>query len=297
MYTILTDPHTHTIASGHAFSTLEENVRAAAARGLQAIAMTDHFGPLFSPIGIGGRPAFTAMHNMSAFPKEFLGVRVLAGAEVDILDTDGRLFGWDVDMRGQSALDWLLQSRDIAIASVHFFEDVSGISMAEGTRMYCRALETPGVHVLGHIGRAGVAFDVREVLVVAKRHGKLIEINNHSFDFEAAKAPCKKIAEMCAELGVQVAVSSDAHCSMDVGKFGSALSMLEEIGFPEELIANRTLQTLKPRWKPAGGDKPIRNRRMNRCHFPKISSGAQQLRPTRWRAHGTRGARVCPPAM
>ena len=36
MYKILTDTHTHTIFSGHAYSTIEENVRAAKEQGMEA---------------------------------------------------------------------------------------------------------------------------------------------------------------------------------------------------------------------------------------------------------------------
>ena len=39
---ILVDTHSHTIASGHAYSTLSEMARAAAAKGLQALAITEH---------------------------------------------------------------------------------------------------------------------------------------------------------------------------------------------------------------------------------------------------------------
>ena len=41
-YTIKTDLHTHTTASCHAYSTLEENVQWAKQIGLEAIAMTNH---------------------------------------------------------------------------------------------------------------------------------------------------------------------------------------------------------------------------------------------------------------
>ena len=36
------DMHTHTTASGHAFSTFKENVEEAAAKGLFALGMSDH---------------------------------------------------------------------------------------------------------------------------------------------------------------------------------------------------------------------------------------------------------------
>lgn len=38
------DSHTHTVASGHAYSTLTENAAAAAAQGIKLLAVTDH-GP------------------------------------------------------------------------------------------------------------------------------------------------------------------------------------------------------------------------------------------------------------
>ena len=36
------DMHTHTVASGHAFSTFKENVEEAAGKGLFALGMSDH---------------------------------------------------------------------------------------------------------------------------------------------------------------------------------------------------------------------------------------------------------------
>ena len=39
---ILADTHTHTIASGHAYSTVDENARWAAEQGLRLLALTDH---------------------------------------------------------------------------------------------------------------------------------------------------------------------------------------------------------------------------------------------------------------
>jgi len=41
---LLADLHTHTVASGHAFSTITELATAAAGKGLELIAFTDH-GP------------------------------------------------------------------------------------------------------------------------------------------------------------------------------------------------------------------------------------------------------------
>ena len=44
MKKVLVDAHTHTIASGHAYSSLQEMVQAAADKGLEVLGITEH-GP------------------------------------------------------------------------------------------------------------------------------------------------------------------------------------------------------------------------------------------------------------
>ena len=39
---IVLDTHAHTLASGHAYNTIREMAKAAADKGLEAIALTDH---------------------------------------------------------------------------------------------------------------------------------------------------------------------------------------------------------------------------------------------------------------
>lgn len=43
---LLFDLHTHTVASGHAFSTLKENIEEAAAKGLKAMGTSDHYSAM-----------------------------------------------------------------------------------------------------------------------------------------------------------------------------------------------------------------------------------------------------------
>ena len=49
MIKIKTDTHTHTLASGHAYSTIEENLRAGKEQGLELVGTTDHFSSFFVP--------------------------------------------------------------------------------------------------------------------------------------------------------------------------------------------------------------------------------------------------------
>jgi Histidinol phosphatase and related hydrolases of the PHP family len=249
MLSIKVDPHTHTLASGHAHSTIEENARHAKEKGLTGIAMSDHYGPFFMPLQANGMPVYGPMMNMEALPKVIHDVRILASAEIDIIDKEGHLFSWDMHFpgmeNGPSVLDRVLKTRDVGIASVHNYSGHLELTPEEGTVMYMNALKTPGIHIIAHPGRAGVPFDIDKVVLCAKEQGKMLEINNHSFDFDdKVNSLCRDIALACKKHGTSIVVSSDAHSAFDIGKFDEAIKMLEEIDFPEELVANATLERL-----------------------------------------------------
>ena len=82
---LLVDTHTHTVASGHAYSTLKENVEYARDTGMEAICSADH-GP-----GIrGGAPDFI-IGVLASLPESMEGVRVFCSTEANILDYDGHV--------------------------------------------------------------------------------------------------------------------------------------------------------------------------------------------------------------
>ena len=58
------DTHTHTIISGHAWSSLTENVASAKARGMKGLCLTEH-----GPALIGGAPEYTP-HSQRMVPPE-----------------------------------------------------------------------------------------------------------------------------------------------------------------------------------------------------------------------------------
>ena len=250
------DCHVHTLLSGHAYCTVRDNIMEAAERKLPGLGIADHFGGNFFALDLAHETDkekifATLAHflNPLALPKVWHGVRLYSSVEIDIVDTDGNLFGHDIPIEagwgyhGGNLRDSVLCHADYAIASVHHLAGAKDITPVQGTAMYSNALRNPAVRILGHIGRAGIPFEVDEVLRVAKETGKIIEINEHSFDFSGKiKDDCRQIALRCAELGVWIAVNSDAHCSADVGIFNKAIALLEEIHFPQELIANATIQ-------------------------------------------------------
>ena len=50
---------------------------------------------------------------------------------------------------------------------------------------------------------------------------------------------------LCAKHQVPIIVNSDAHISYDVGNFTYAMEVLEELHFPEELVANVSVDRYK----------------------------------------------------
>lgn len=249
------DIHTHTLFSRHAYSTIGECVAAAKAAGLELLGSTDHYSAMISAAS-PTNPAYLRDYqhfiNFEVWPREWDGIYVMRGVEADIVDLDGHLFGWDVALRegitgrafdSESSLqEQVWRDIDYAIASIHDQTFAAGATLAQTTSMYVRALEDPKVLALGHPGRAGVPFDIDTVLAAAKDLGKLIEINEHSFVpqyGQKRQSVCRRIAERCAELGVMISVATDAHIACDVGRFSATHALLEEIRFPQELIATR----------------------------------------------------------
>lgn len=231
---ILVDLHCHTVASTHAHSTILENIAEAKEMGLEAIAITNHCPPL------GDAPNSYHFVNISLLPKEIKGFRVLKGCEANILDLNGNL---GVD-------DSVLKSLEIVIASIHnpVYADLGA---EDNTSAYLNALENPYVDILGHSGNPLCPYDIERVVSRAKELNKFIEINENTFAIRPKNIPlCKEIALCAKHLRANVVVNSDAHIATDVGNVKRAISILEEIDFPEELIANRDLETFRKAISP-----------------------------------------------
>lgn len=201
---------------------------AAARRGLEGVAMTNH-GPL---LGDGA----CEMHFSSArhLPKIIHGVRLMPGAEVDIIDENGGL-----DIR-----DKLLQDLEIVIASLHT-PCFAPRDSKNVTNAWLKAMENGNIDVLGHMGDGRYKCDYEAVVKKAKETGKIIEINNHSFAVRPGSAEnCREIALLMKKWEVPAVLSTDAHFSEEIGIVPDSIRLMEDIAFPEKLILNTSLEKL-----------------------------------------------------
>lgn len=222
---ILVDTHTHTNASSHAYSTLEENLRQAALMGLEAVAITNH-----AP-GMPDSPHIWHFDCLPNIPRTVHGIKVLYGVEANLLNSDGKL-----DMPPS-----VLSKLDVVIVSMHH-ETFPPQNRKAHTQAYINALKNPYVDIIGHSGSPEYEYDIDAVLTVAKKEGKMIEINNNSHLVRRGNIEnCRNIAQRCMDLGVHVVVSSDSHISVNIGNVDEAMHMLNGMNFPKELIANTSL--------------------------------------------------------
>lgn len=232
------DLHTHTVASGHAYSTLAEMCRAAHSKGLAVLGMTDH-GP-----ALPGGPHPYHFGNLRVLPVQLEGVYLLRGVEANIVTAAGEL---DLPDSLLVKLDWVL-------AGFHSDAGWGGGSVMENTDAVIAALENPVVDAIVHPGNPVYPVDIGAVVTAARGLGKAIEINNSSLfvSRRGSEDNCRRFADAAARMDCKVLVSSDAHVAGDVGRFDRALELITAAGVPDGNVVNATLESIEAYLKTRG---------------------------------------------
>ena len=228
---IIADLHTHSVASGHAYSTIMENINAAKNKNLQFLGITDHAPALEDA------PKETHFRNLKVIKKSFDNLNVLHGVELSILDEHGT-----VDLP-----DEVLENLDYAIASLHYPVYPKN-KLYLCTEAAINAMNNKNIFILGHPDDKLLPLDYKAIVKAAKDHHVLLEVNNsslrpNSFRY-GAKENYFKMLTYAKNMNVSVVVSSDSHICYDVGNVELALTLLNELNFPQELVANSSCKRL-----------------------------------------------------
>ena len=226
------DVHTHTIASGHAFSTLQEMAQAAADKGLKLLGITEHSS------GIPGSCDPIYFRNLYVVHRKMYGIVLLLGAEINILNGEGTL---DLD-------EFYLKLLDIRIAGIHSLCYQQG-TVEENTHGMIQAIANPYTHIISHPGDGTAKLLFEPIVLAAKEHHTLLEINNSSLRPSRNKKDARgnnlEILRLCKQYEVPVILGSDAHISFDIANYEYLWPLLQETEFPEELIMNRSVDRFK----------------------------------------------------
>ncbi len=219
------DLHTHTVASGHAYSTMQENIAAAQAMGLKCLGISDH-----GPEMLGG-PHVMYFWNLKIVPRQYGELKLLCGAEADIMDMEGHL---DLD-------DFTLSRLDYCIASMHGPCFKSGTAK-ENTDAAIRAMKNPYVKILGHPDDSRFPLEYERLVQAAVEEKVLLEVNNSSLHPLAARQGAREnilaMLRLCKKYQCPIILGTDSHISYTIGNFEWVEELLAEVEFPQELIVN-----------------------------------------------------------
>lgn len=219
------DLHMHTTASSHAYSTIQENVIAAKAKGLKLIAITDHGAAL------PDAPHPWHFINMRIIPRIIEDVAVLRGIEANILNIDGEI---DCD-------DMMYSSLDMVIAGFHDPVLNANPDIDFNTQAMIATIKNPKVNIISHPGNPKFPIDAKAVAKAAKQYNVALEINNSSFiSRKGSEDNCHEIILAVKEAGGLIALGSDSHIAYSIGDFSRSLALIEEVNFPIEHIINRS---------------------------------------------------------
>lgn len=226
------DLHCHTIASGHAYSTLKENIDEAKLKGLKYVGVSDH-----APNMPGSTHPFY-FGNLGVIKEEINGVKVLKGIEANIMDFDGNI---DIPSDVVGKLDYV-------IASFHP-PCINPGNIHENTKAILNVMENKEVKIIGHLDDSRYPVDYEKVVIKAKETSTLLEINNSSLRTNSFRVGAienaKVLLNLCKKHDVKVILGSDAHIYYQVGNFENCTKILEEVNFPGNLVVNFNEEYIK----------------------------------------------------
>ena len=228
MMELKVDTHTHTYASGHAYSTLIENAKSAKENGLDMFCTTDHAESM------PGASHYWFFSNQKILPRFLEGVAIIRGVESNIMNTQG-----DIDI--PESVD---RNLDRVIASFH--EPVfRPADSATHTEALLNIIKDGRVDALGHLGNPNFDFDFEAVLKCAKEHNVAIEINNTTLKGNSRVGSvdrCHEIAQIGKDLGVFFTTGSDTHFCNSVGKLSFVSELMERVGIDSCTVIHNSPQ-------------------------------------------------------
>lgn len=220
---------------------IQETANQARSLGYSYIAVTDHSKSLSISGGLNEERLSMQGKMIDALNQELQDFQVLKGIEADILK-DGRL----------DFTDEVLSDLDVVIASIH---SNFKLDRQQQTERILQAIKNEHVDIIGHLTgrllnrRSGYELDLEPILEAAARHQVALEINSHPDRLDIDE----KTARQAKELGIKVAINSDAHHREDLnlihyGLLNARRGWLE----PADVLNTMNVKSLKTYLKNKG---------------------------------------------
>src|SRR5713101_4606523 len=223
------DLQMHTTASDGKNS-IEEMAEAARQLGHHYIAITDHSKAVTVANGLDEKRMAAHIKKIHTANDKDLGIRVLAGAEVDILK-DGSL----------DHSDEILAQLDVVVCSIHSYFNLDRAAMTD--RMLA-AIENPYTQIIAHptgrllLRRDAFDYDMEKVLDACAKHGVAMECNSYPDRLDLKDLHLR----MCKDRGVKVVISTDSHSTGNLAYIRYGVTMARR-GWLEKHDVINTLPT------------------------------------------------------
>ena len=259
---IYADWHTHSFYSDGNM-TPEELVAAAARRGLEEVAITDH-GPGGMFIGVKSAGVYLDLKKQAAYLAEKYALRVLVGAEANVINLAGDLdipaaVAAELDLLAaglhpqvwcrpmQQTLTWILPNRLGRYAGW-----VRKMMRAANTRALAAAIYR---HKLTFVSHPGLLMDVDmdELARVCADRNCAMEVNSgHAYNRD-------RVIRAALKWGAPLVVNSDAHFPERVGKVAEGLALLKKHQVaPDRVLNARKGEAEAPLGHLPGVNGPVR---------------------------------------
>ena len=180
-------------------NSIKEMAEAAKKAGLEYIVITDHTKSLAMTGGQDERKILKQMAEIDKVQKEVKGIKILKGAEVNILK-DGKM----------DITDEILSKLDVVGGAVH---SNFNLTEEEQTQRIIKAMENPNVDIIFHpTGRViqkreAYKVDMDELIKTAKRTKTILEIDAYPSRLDLKDEYIRK----AVQAGVKLSIDSDAH--------------------------------------------------------------------------------------
>lgn len=212
------DLHIHSIASGHAFNTIDECARYSHDNHYALIGISDH-GP-----NMEGAPHMGYFEMMYRLPRHNQGVSMIYGCEANILSEYG-----DVDIS-----DDILQKLDYTMAGLHKRTQYVDRGEMNNTAAIVNTIKSGKIDIITHPVSWNFRVNVSKIVEAAQYNKVLLEANKTILveaienDRQETVQQYKELLKLSREAGVEIIWGSDTHHVTEMEISSSQLQSLSE---------------------------------------------------------------------
>lgn len=158
------------------------------------------------------------------------GVKLMLGAEINILDYKGTL-----DLKPEH-----IKHLDLRIAGIHFQCYKPG-SIDENTTAIINAIKNPDIDIISHPDDGHCPLDYEAVVKAAKEYHTLLELNNNALRSSSRLNVAQNqetLMKLSMKYDVPMICGSDAHYMNDIANYTCIEPIIKKVNFPDKLIIN-----------------------------------------------------------